>query len=879
MGKHNNEEEIRSAIGILFKPGQLVEIRGKSRKGQVSRQYFTNHVEMARFIAKANLMTGWEAIWYTLQGLRPETVDTKVKGQMTRREDIDCYQWLPIDIDRPKGDPNKKANATDAEIACLYKVCEAVQAWLLKQGFPEPIVACSGNGWHLLYKLPPLSPEWYDTLKNVLRAVAHAFREDVDIAEIDTSLAEPEQVIKAYGTTSRKSPTGDDPERPWRESKIVHSPETIEPVSEEILRQVSRLAPVSSSTMVTRQKSGGLHSKFDAEDLLEWGGEYTPVIHTYEKNRLTHYVMGNCCMATEDGFHTHSGDAKKTEFILGRNFGFHCFSDDCEGYTIGDVLRKLHQLKGEPYPGKIWNTADDPEFLDDVADTGIEPEAPPDDETNKSDEVGPESSSEQVVNPPVSLNNDANLVLKLAAAIFRNPNGNYAEFALYRARIAKVAARKAWHRQYLLLLNAILSFESQHRKLPTKAELLDTNKLDVELIGLIDQVEDSTSDLTIDYLSQQLIQKARLLDDRRTADKWAKLLKETKDVDESRAYLKAQLQDGITLCNVRTNNGSVQDHAPDIYERYKKMLAEEPKSSPLTFRTGFPGIDEFINSEQERCFAIIGPPNNFKTSILLSTTYNLAKQGKAVLLVTGEHDVENLEELMALLHGHHCRERFRFSLPALKSFRDRKVSTADLTNLQTVLDDLNTLVSCPGPIVIKHANEFHNDFDEVVQFMESTHGRYDWNALVIDPFDTLLLNTEPCHKFFGGQSLASHMFDLKTSYHGGRGLIVMTSLQMKKSVKAIVEKLQNNPKSGLTDFANALDASSIETYSAAVQKFDMLLAVSARNKLNRQGVIVCARTRFSRPFDPLWFSVDPESHYCFEKPRNTIPNTFIPEEL
>jgi len=50
----------------------------------------------------------------------------------------------------------------------------------------------------------------------------------------------------------------------------------------------------------------------------------------------------------------HSGDRKKTEFILGKTFGFKCFSDDCEEVRIGDILRKVTKLAGKPYPGKIF---------------------------------------------------------------------------------------------------------------------------------------------------------------------------------------------------------------------------------------------------------------------------------------------------------------------------------------------------------------------------------------------------------------------------------------------------------------------------------------------------------------------------------------------
>jgi hypothetical protein len=79
----SGEEEIQRAIDLLFEPGQLVEVRAKSRAGTPSSRYFADHHKMAQFIAKANEKTGFEAIWYTLQTLKPGVADSKLKGQMT----------------------------------------------------------------------------------------------------------------------------------------------------------------------------------------------------------------------------------------------------------------------------------------------------------------------------------------------------------------------------------------------------------------------------------------------------------------------------------------------------------------------------------------------------------------------------------------------------------------------------------------------------------------------------------------------------------------------------------------------------------------------------------------------------------------------------
>jgi hypothetical protein len=255
--------------------------------------------------------------------------------------------------------------------------------------------------------------------------------------------------------------------------------------------------------------------------------------------------------------------------------------------------------------------------------------------------------------------------------------------------------------------------------------------------------------------------------------------------------------------------------------------------------------------------------------VLLSVVNNLGRQGKAVLLVTGEHDPEVLEEYMALLEGYHMRDQLPLPLPSHKLWRDGRATKEHLAALRLVIDEMKELRSCPGPIVVKHINDFHNDLDEIVQYMENTHTKYEWKAVVIDPFDTLLLNTDAQQRFFKGGELIQRLFDLKTSYHGGNGLIVMTSLQMRKNVKGEVEKLQHKTDSTLADFRNVLDASEIETFSAAVQKLDMIWGVAGRNDSMTQGALVCSRVRFGNPFEPFWFRVDASSHYCYEQRRVT----------
>jgi putative DNA primase/helicase len=217
-------------------------------------------------------------------------------------------------------------------------------------------------------------------MANCLRALGATFNNDH--AEIDESLWEPEQLIKLWGSTVRKGENSE--ARPWRQSCIVKMPEIIEVVRTELLQLLAvqvpekkaMQSPVVEQANVFSKRNGlpPIHEDFDPEQFFEWCQENLPEEYQefffrdseadHDEHDGHHYVMDGCFWSERK----HSGDRKKTEFILGDTFGFHCFSDDCDGIGIGDILRKVFKLAGKRYPGTIWPENDDifegVEFLD-----------------------------------------------------------------------------------------------------------------------------------------------------------------------------------------------------------------------------------------------------------------------------------------------------------------------------------------------------------------------------------------------------------------------------------------------------------------------------------------------------------------------------------
>jgi hypothetical protein len=140
-------------------------------------------------------------------------------------EDIVHLNWLLIDFD-PKRQPNTAA--TDGEKAEAEGSMQEVRSVLGELGWPDPVVADSGNGFHLLYRIDlPNDEQSRALVKFALVAIANRF--STAAVEIDRSVYNPSRITRLYGTTNRKGENS--VERPWRRSSLLSVPAQPVPVS------------------------------------------------------------------------------------------------------------------------------------------------------------------------------------------------------------------------------------------------------------------------------------------------------------------------------------------------------------------------------------------------------------------------------------------------------------------------------------------------------------------------------------------------------------------------------------------------------------------------------------------------------------------------
>jgi putative DNA primase/helicase len=146
---------------------------------------------------------------------RRNRVDRAYQGEVATDQSIVRRHWLLIDAD-PKRD--SKISSNDAEKAAAEDVIRKVRDFLRSRGWTDPILADSGNGYHLLYRID-LPTDDGGQVKRVLLALSQRF--DNELVEIDQAVFNPARLTKVYGTVARKGDCVPELGRVHRQSQLL----------------------------------------------------------------------------------------------------------------------------------------------------------------------------------------------------------------------------------------------------------------------------------------------------------------------------------------------------------------------------------------------------------------------------------------------------------------------------------------------------------------------------------------------------------------------------------------------------------------------------------------------------------------------------------
>ena len=262
-------DSIQQAVKAIMGAGQIAEFRAVNastpayRRPHVESGYFDAPERLA---AAANAIEEAEAFYFTPNPLDPALL-ARAKNRIrppngqpaTSDRDVVRRRWMLVDIDpvRPTG-----ISASDEEHEAALARAREIRESLAAEGWPQPILADSGNGAHLLYSID-LPTDDGGLVKHVLQMLA--FRFDDSTVTVDTSCHNPGRLVKLYGTVARKGDSTSD--RPHRRSGLIDVPETIQAVSEELLHQLAESLPSTTPTSTAGRRGG--RSSFDLESWIQ----------------------------------------------------------------------------------------------------------------------------------------------------------------------------------------------------------------------------------------------------------------------------------------------------------------------------------------------------------------------------------------------------------------------------------------------------------------------------------------------------------------------------------------------------------------------------------------------------------------------------------
>ena len=280
-----NEITIRQWYDVFKDNHELVEIRilDPNTKKTYSG-YFTDIEKILREIKPYNHCN----LYFTLNVIDEACYSREQHDRISQRpksttsdKEIIGRKWCLIDIDCEKP---ADTNSSDEEKELAKQVVNNVYKFLRDEGFEQPVICDSSNGYHLLYRQAMLNNEKNaETMKNFLQVLDLYF--STEKVKVDCSTFNASRICKLYGAMSRKG--SNTKERPQRESKILRVPKDIKVTPNEYFEKVASFLPVQEKRDRTNYYSET--SNFDLDEFLQ--RHNIKVRNKVETREYTKYVL------------------------------------------------------------------------------------------------------------------------------------------------------------------------------------------------------------------------------------------------------------------------------------------------------------------------------------------------------------------------------------------------------------------------------------------------------------------------------------------------------------------------------------------------------------------------------------------------------------
>lgn len=321
-----NEKELHKALSVV-QGNSLFEIRAlkKNPKRTISG-YFHDVDTAVRALMDSKLDLRGFNVYMTLNEITPECYDRSQKNKMivpevtTADEVITIYKWLFIDLDpvRPTD-----LSSTDEQINKAKTKARKILAYMKTIGFEDPVIAMSGNGIHLLYRIAlAKNDNNTDLIQKCLQALSLMFSDDE--VKVDTANFNPARICKLYGTLAQKG-SGTE-ERPHRMSYIIKVPDVINKTSKPYIEKLAAELPQVEKP---QEYNNYAPAKFDVKD---WMHKHGLSYSEKADGNYTKYIL-DCCPFNSD----HKAPDSMITVGASGAIGFKCLHNSCQDKKWKDV--------------------------------------------------------------------------------------------------------------------------------------------------------------------------------------------------------------------------------------------------------------------------------------------------------------------------------------------------------------------------------------------------------------------------------------------------------------------------------------------------------------------------------------------------------------
>ena len=314
-------------LAAAFADNRLVEVRCLSAAKYTWAGLYDDQDALVRDVRQVN-DGRFKGIYALLNRPLPVKATNRLTPAIhtTRNQDIARITRLPFDFDPARHEPN----SDDAELAEAHEQAQRLVNVLGARGFPEPLIAMSGNGWHVQYRVD--LPADGETVR-LLRAIYAGLKDRFDTPEVgfDTSVRNPARIFRLYGTTARKGEHTED--RPQRVTRCW-TPKDWQRVDLDVLEELAREVTPKRRTAVPRPATG-VSGDYATLDVVGWLRSHGHYLRPLSDGK--HAVI-----CPWQGEHSEDHGEMDTSTAVGEKSGgwpwFKCLHAHCEHRTLMDVI-------------------------------------------------------------------------------------------------------------------------------------------------------------------------------------------------------------------------------------------------------------------------------------------------------------------------------------------------------------------------------------------------------------------------------------------------------------------------------------------------------------------------------------------------------------